>query len=229
MRATQAAARLDKEEVEFRHALGEVDDATMATRLEEPERLIAETTEQARQEALDGAIGRDFQGKTPLELLEIYLEGRTDVPADRREALLQHARGLIGLSSCLKGEVATGIRTEQQHKAIAAAAFCFPASLLFSAANYYAFYVYAPLDAAKNDPAMESMGWTPLQMALRSIAGFAGVGTGVAVAAAPGLPPCAEAVLPPAASPRPTCARTRGTSTRAGCPPASSSSRARPT
>jgi hypothetical protein len=46
VRATQAAARLDKEEVEFRHALGEVDDATKAKRLENPERLIAETTEQ---------------------------------------------------------------------------------------------------------------------------------------------------------------------------------------
>jgi hypothetical protein len=46
VRATQAAARLDKEEVEFRHALGEVSDEVKATRLEEPERLIAETTEQ---------------------------------------------------------------------------------------------------------------------------------------------------------------------------------------
>jgi hypothetical protein len=46
VRATQAAARLDKEEIEFRHALGEVDDAVQADRLKEPERLIAETTEQ---------------------------------------------------------------------------------------------------------------------------------------------------------------------------------------
>jgi len=46
VRATQAAARLDKEEVEFRHALGEVDDAVKDDRLKEPERLIAETTEQ---------------------------------------------------------------------------------------------------------------------------------------------------------------------------------------
>jgi hypothetical protein len=46
VRATQAAARLDKEEVEFRHALGEVDDAVKDERLKEPERLIAETTEQ---------------------------------------------------------------------------------------------------------------------------------------------------------------------------------------
>ena len=56
VRATQAAARLDKEEVEFRHALGEVDDPVKDDRLKEPERLIAETTEQLlgldRQEAL---------------------------------------------------------------------------------------------------------------------------------------------------------------------------------
>src|SRR5687768_13884681 len=46
VRATQAAARLDKEEIEFRHALGEVDDTVQIDRLKEPERLIAETTEQ---------------------------------------------------------------------------------------------------------------------------------------------------------------------------------------
>ena len=56
VRATQAAARLDKEEIEFRHALGEVDDPVKDDRLKEPERLIAETTEQLlgldKQEAL---------------------------------------------------------------------------------------------------------------------------------------------------------------------------------
>jgi FHA domain len=56
VRSTQAAARLDKEEIEFRHALGEVDDPVKADRLKEPERLIAETTEQLvgldKQEAL---------------------------------------------------------------------------------------------------------------------------------------------------------------------------------
>jgi DNA repair protein SbcD/Mre11 len=40
------------------------------------------------------AGGRDFQGKTPLELLQIYLEGK-DLPADRRETLLKHARDLM--------------------------------------------------------------------------------------------------------------------------------------
>src|ERR687884_1968147 len=51
-----------------------------------------------------------------------YTEGFYYRPRIDKELLAQHARGLIGLSSCLKGEVATGIRTEQQQKAVAAAA-----------------------------------------------------------------------------------------------------------
>ena len=51
-----------------------------------------------------------------------YTEGFYYKPRIDKELLAQHARGLIGLSSCLKGEVATGIRTEQQQKALAAAA-----------------------------------------------------------------------------------------------------------
>jgi DNA polymerase III subunit alpha len=51
-----------------------------------------------------------------------YTEGFYYKPRIDKDLLAQHARGLIGLSSCLKGEVATGIRTEQQHKAIQAAA-----------------------------------------------------------------------------------------------------------
>jgi DNA polymerase III subunit alpha len=51
-----------------------------------------------------------------------YTEGFYYKPRIDKELLAQHAKGLIGLSSCLKGEVATGIRTEQQQKAINAAA-----------------------------------------------------------------------------------------------------------
>jgi DNA polymerase III subunit alpha len=51
-----------------------------------------------------------------------YTEGFYYKPRIDKDLLAQHAEGLIGLSSCLKGEVATGIRTEQQHKATAAAA-----------------------------------------------------------------------------------------------------------
>jgi exonuclease SbcD len=40
------------------------------------------------------AGARDFQGKTPLELLQIYLEGK-DVPADRRETLARYAQDLL--------------------------------------------------------------------------------------------------------------------------------------
>ncbi len=51
-----------------------------------------------------------------------YTEGFYYKPRIDKELLAQHSRGLIGLSSCLKGEVATGIRTEQQRKAMEAAA-----------------------------------------------------------------------------------------------------------
>src|SRR6476646_3967762 len=51
-----------------------------------------------------------------------YTEGFYYKPRIDKSLLAQHAKGLIGLSSCLKGEVATGIRTEQHHKARNAAA-----------------------------------------------------------------------------------------------------------
>ena len=51
-----------------------------------------------------------------------YTEGFYYKPRIDKELLAQHAKGLIGLSSCLKGEVATEIRSEQQQKAIQAAA-----------------------------------------------------------------------------------------------------------
>jgi two-component system, LytTR family, sensor kinase len=54
-------------------------------------------------------------------------------------------------------------------KATAAAILCLPACLLFSSANYYAFYVYAPLDAVKMEQEMTSMGWSPLELAARSV------------------------------------------------------------
>src|SRR5688500_1682161 len=51
-----------------------------------------------------------------------YTEGFYYKTRIDKDLLAHHAAGLIGLSSCRKGEVATGIRTEQQSKAIAAAA-----------------------------------------------------------------------------------------------------------
>jgi DNA polymerase III subunit alpha len=51
-----------------------------------------------------------------------YTEGFYYKPRIDKDLLAQHSAGLIGLSSCLKGEVATGIRTEQRHKALSAAA-----------------------------------------------------------------------------------------------------------
>ena len=51
-----------------------------------------------------------------------YTEGFYYKPRIDKDLLAQLSKGLIGLSSCLKGEVATGIRTEQHQKALAAAA-----------------------------------------------------------------------------------------------------------
>ena len=51
-----------------------------------------------------------------------YTEGFYYKPRIDKDLLAAHAAGLIGLSSCLKGEVATGIRTEQHAKAMQAAA-----------------------------------------------------------------------------------------------------------
>ena len=46
-----------------------------------------------------------------------YTEGFYYKPRIDKQLLAQHAEGLIGLSSCLKGEVATEIRSEQAKKA----------------------------------------------------------------------------------------------------------------
>jgi DNA polymerase-3 subunit alpha len=51
-----------------------------------------------------------------------YTEGFYYKPRIDKELLSAHARGLIGLSSCLKGEVATRLRTDQARKALEAAA-----------------------------------------------------------------------------------------------------------
>jgi hypothetical protein len=53
-------------------------------------------------------------------------------------------------------------------KAAVAAFLCVPASILFSAFNYFMFYVYAPLDAAKDEPSMAGM--SPWEMLWRSVA-----------------------------------------------------------
>ena len=51
-----------------------------------------------------------------------YTEGFYYKPRIDKELLAQHASGLIGLSACLKGEVATHVRLEQQQRATEAAA-----------------------------------------------------------------------------------------------------------
>src|SRR5215211_1223326 len=51
-----------------------------------------------------------------------YTEGFYYKPRIDKDLLAAHSKGLIGLSSCLKGEVASEIRSEQTRKAMAAAA-----------------------------------------------------------------------------------------------------------
>ena len=51
-----------------------------------------------------------------------YTEGFYYKPRIAKDLLAQHAKGLIGLSSCLKGEVAEGLSHQQDRKAIEAAA-----------------------------------------------------------------------------------------------------------
>ena len=51
-----------------------------------------------------------------------YTDGFYYKPRIDKDLLAQHSAGLIGLSSCLKGEVATRLRTDQARKALDAAA-----------------------------------------------------------------------------------------------------------
>ncbi|MBI3402713.1 MAG: DNA polymerase III subunit alpha [Acidobacteria bacterium] len=51
-----------------------------------------------------------------------YTEGFYYKPRIDKDLLAQHSRGLIGLSSCLKGEVAEGLSHQQEKKALDAAA-----------------------------------------------------------------------------------------------------------
>ena len=59
-------------------------------------------------------------------LIKLVSSGYTDgfyyKPRIDKALLAEHSKGLIGLSSCLKGEVATGLRTDQARKALDAAA-----------------------------------------------------------------------------------------------------------
>jgi histidine kinase/histidine kinase/DNA gyrase B/HSP90-like ATPase len=54
-------------------------------------------------------------------------------------------------------------------KAAVAAILCLPIAIAFSSVNYYVFYIYAPLDAIKMEQERNQMGWSPLEMATRSI------------------------------------------------------------
>jgi hypothetical protein len=100
VRATQAAARLDKEEIEFRHALGEVDDSTQAKRLEEPERLIAETTEE-----LAGLDKHEelFKQALPNLDLEAALRAAPEPEAAKPQASKAHASAAVAAANASSG------------------------------------------------------------------------------------------------------------------------------
>src|SRR6202045_3663887 len=51
-----------------------------------------------------------------------YTEGFYYKPRIDKELLARHSKGLVGLSSCLKGEVAEGLSHQQERKAVEAAA-----------------------------------------------------------------------------------------------------------
>src|SRR5689334_1381739 len=87
VRGTQAAARLDKEEVEFRHALGEVDDPIKADRLKEPERLIAETTaELASLDKLEALFGQALPGVDLEAALKAMPEPEPEPPTQKHSS-----------------------------------------------------------------------------------------------------------------------------------------------
>ena len=69
-------------------------------------------------------LAENHQGyKNLIKLVSVgYTDGFYYKPRIDKDLLAQHANGLIGLSSCLKGEVATGIRSGQPKRAIEAAA-----------------------------------------------------------------------------------------------------------
>jgi DNA polymerase III subunit alpha len=72
-----------------------------------------------------------------------YTEGFYYKPRIDKALLAQHAEGLIGLSSCLKGEVASEIRTEHAKRAAAAAATFRD---IFGAGNFFLEMQYQGID-----------------------------------------------------------------------------------
>src|SRR6187397_2186527 len=69
-------------------------------------------------------LAQNYEGYQNLVRLtsKAYTEGFYYKPRIDKELLAEHSKGLIGLSSCLKGEVATRLRADQAAKAMEAAA-----------------------------------------------------------------------------------------------------------
>ncbi|HEY8550563.1 MAG TPA: FHA domain-containing protein [Vicinamibacterales bacterium] len=85
VQATHDAARLDKQEVEFRHSLGEIDDEAMAERLKGPEEVLARTAEELA--ALDSQESLFRTALPNVDLAEIAAAAETPpVPEEQAAA-----------------------------------------------------------------------------------------------------------------------------------------------
>ena len=84
-----------------------------------------------------------------------YTEGFYYKPRIDKDLLASHAEGLIGLSSCLKGEVATNLMREQSRKALAAASSFRD---ILGAGNFFLEMQYQGID----DQRVVNAGLTPI-------------------------------------------------------------------
>src|ERR1041384_4851262 len=75
-----------------------------------------------------------------------YTEGFYYKPRIDKDLLAQHSRGLIGLSSCLKGEVAEGLARQQESKARQAAA---PHNAILGRGNFFLEMQYQGIEEQK--------------------------------------------------------------------------------
>lgn len=120
VRGTQAAAKLDKEEIEFRHALGEVDDPVKADRLKEPERLIAETTsELAGLDKLEALFGQALPG---VDLEAALKDVPEDEPATRRAPASGSVPAASGAKAAASGSKSAATAASGTAQAVSAEA-----------------------------------------------------------------------------------------------------------
>jgi hypothetical protein len=222
VRATQAAARLDKEEIEFRHALGEVDDPVKVDRLKEPERLIAETAEQLlgldKQEALFAqalpGVDLDAALEAAPEPPQPEPQSQPDPPAPAPEppaasgskaaANSGSRRGASGTSKAVSGtsKAASGLHLvgpdDSATSGTVEVAIVGPP---MEEAVEFADADQTMLDAA--GPASADFAWPPIDDGLVSVPLSNSAVVEVSKAAALQPPPMPSAPMPPAPTPAP--------------------------